>query len=258
MDNTKNIMITGATSQIGMATIREFIGMFPECYFILITRSQAKLAERIKGHPDLTAQMKYRIIEVDLCKKEEVEQMIEPAVSQLGHIDILVNIAGDFIAKPFIETKEEDFYQLVMANLFTMFTSCKSIVPFMLNQRFGSIVNISSVLGVTSIPQTKCAVYGAVKAAIIQFTKLLAMECGEYNVRVNCICPGVLNPIDEGTEDSCEAYSKLNKLNHHLEFQALRWFGSARNIAKAIAFIGSEQSEWTTGSILQVDGGMGI
>ncbi|WP_303011266.1 SDR family NAD(P)-dependent oxidoreductase [uncultured Bacteroides sp.] len=255
---SKIIVITGATSGIGMAVIREFLNVYPDCYFILVSRSREKMRERIESKADIREQIRYEIVETDLCNLHESEDSLEPRIREIGRVDILVNVAGEFISKPFVEMEAEDFYRLVMSNLFTVFVSGKTILPFMLNQRFGSIVNVGSVLGLRPMSDTKCAVYGAVKSAVAHLTRMLSAEYGEYNIRVNCVCPGILNPVEGVGEGSYEAYRKLNGLNHYLGVQPLKWFGSSSNVAKAIVFLASEQSEWTTGEVMCVDGGMGV
>lgn len=128
----------------------------------------------------------------------------------------------------------------------------------MLNQRFGSIVNVGSVLGLRSLRDTRCSVYGSVKSAVVHLTRLLSVEYGGYNIRVNCVCPGILNPVEGAGEGSYEAYRKLNGMNHYLGEQPLKWFGSSSDVAKAIVFLAGEQSGWTTGEIMCVDGGTGL
>jgi len=257
MKDKKVIMITGATSAIGIATIKEFLNVFPDCFFVLTTRDKNKCMEILNGDSVLST-CNYTIVEVNLGNIDQVEALIEPVINELSRIDILINIAGEFIAKPLIDTTMEDFGRLVTNNLGALFTASKTILPYMINQRYGAIVNISSVLGLKSLPDTSCAVYGAVKAAIIHFTKLLASEVGDYNIRVNCVCPGILNPINTETENTLGAYKKLHDVSFYLENQPLQWFGSPENIAKALVYLSGDSSEWTTGAILNIDGGMGI
>ena len=238
MENeSKIIMITGATSGIGVAVIREFLSLYSGCYFILVSRNRKRMRERIESDSDIKDRIRYEIVETDLCDLHKSEEILEPRIREKGRVDILVNVAGGFISKPFVETEAEDFYQLVMSNMFTVFVSCRTVLPFMLNQRFGSIVNVGSVLGLRSLRDTRCSV---------------------YDIRVNCVCPGILNPVEGAGEGSYEAYRKLNGMNHYLGEQPLKWFGSSSDVAKAIVFLAGEQSGWTTGEIMCVDGGTGL
>ena len=259
MENeSKIIMITGATSGIGVAVIREFLSLYSGCYFILVSRNRKRMRERIESDSDIKDRIRYEIVETDLCDLHKSEEILEPRIREKGRVDILVNVAGGFISKPFVETEAEDFYQLVMSNMLTVFVSCRTVLPFMLNQRFGSIVNVGSVLGLRSLRDTRCSVYGSVKSAVVHLTRLLSVEYGGYNIRVNCVCPGILNPVEGAGEGSYEAYRKLNGMNHYLGEQPLKWFGSSSDVAKAIVFLAGEQSGWTTGEIMCVDGGTGL
>ena len=106
MENeSKIIMITGATSGIGVAVIREFLSLYSGCYFILVSRNRKRMRERIESDSDIKDRIRYEIVETDLCDLHKSEEILEPRIREKGRVDILVNVAGGFISKPFVETE---------------------------------------------------------------------------------------------------------------------------------------------------------
>lgn len=249
-----NIVLTGASSKMGLVTIKKFLQKYVDCKILCITRNANSLYEQLE-RVNINAEQ-ILVAETDLSNTKESKDRLYPILESIGSIDILVNIAGFFHSKPFLDTCENDFDMLVGCNLKTIYSSASIVVPYMLSSRHGNIVNISSALGLHTINGSNNVVYDAVKAAVIQFTKSLAKELGRSNIRVNCICPGILHPSDDNLMGLPYEQESINKIMRHLNHQPLQFFGSYTNVADAIAFLSSEESSWTTGAVLSIDGGI--
>ena len=256
MSEDKVIIVTGASSDIGMATIAEYLIAYPSCRIVAVTRDKIRCIKRFEDNEKISKSENIIIAQTDLSDLSMSEGVLEPIIHDLGRADMLANIAGGFLGGPFIDMEISDFQKIMGDNLLTAFTASKVILPFMINQRFGSIVFISSVLGEKPLKDSKCVLYGAAKAGIIQMSKLLAAEMGSYNINVNCICPGLINPVNDESANTVKDYEKLMEINKYIEHQPLKSFGSPSDIAKAIVFITGEGSSWTTGSVLNIDGGI--
>ena len=173
--------------------------------------------------------------------------MIAYAKKTCGRIDVLVNNAGISQQKLFNDITEDDWNKMVGVNLSGVFHCCKSVLPDMIRQKSGRIINISSVWGVYG---ASCEVhYSAVKAGVIGLTKALAKEVAPSKITVNAIAPGCIltdmltDELDSGTIASLAEETPLGRL------------GTPEDIAKAVSFLASENADFITGQILGVDGG---
>ena len=139
---------------------------------------------------------------VDLTKLDQIEVMVEDIIRKYGRIDILCNNAGKSVPpRPsFLEMSEEYFDTVMDRNLKTTFLSCKAVVPYMVKQQHGKIINLSSLTG-TRVVYRYCAAYAASKGAVSALTRSLALELGEYNIDVNAILPGQID-VDEVPEQA--------------------------------------------------------
>ena len=250
-NDNKVAIVTGASSMIGREVIKEFIGK--NIQNIAITRNKNNFEQMLKkdGIPIDSV----TIVESDIMNLEITKKILDSTIQLHGKkIHILINAAGKFYHKPTLEMEINDFCSALNDNLVSAFSVTKIVLPYMIAQRNGSIINVSSILGIKSLPNTSCIGYGVAKAGLIQMTKLLAAEMAPYNIRVNCVCPGILNPMSDQYDH--QHYQEMQTRKNYLDIQPIKRLGQAAEVASAIAFLSGEESSWTTGSILTIDGGM--
>ena len=246
-DNMKKVIITGASRGIGSAVA---IAFAKQGYSIVLNYNNSKekalaLAKTIRDsyNVDVLA------VKADVASSAQVNEMTEKVLEQFGSIDILVNNAGIAQQKLFTDITDEDWRRMLDINLTGVFNCCRSVLPCMIRNHSGAIVNISSMWGQTG---ASCEVhYSAAKAGIIGLTKALAKEVGPSGIRVNCVAPGVvmtdmMNGFDDETIQQLKEEAVLNTL------------GTPKNIADAIAFLCSDKASFITGQVLSVNGGMVI
>jgi 3-oxoacyl-[acyl-carrier protein] reductase len=186
------------------------------------------------------------IFKADLIKSEECEELINKVSSELGPVDILVNNAGTSLYKPLIDTTLSEWHELISLHLTGAFLCSKAVLPHMIQQRFGRIINISSVWG--EVGGANEVAYSTVKAGLLGFTKSLAKEVGTANVTVNALTPGVIDtPMlkDFTLEEKSElAYrTPMGRL------------GTPGDVAAAVCFLVKPESGFITGQIIGVNGG---
>ncbi len=187
------------------------------------------------------------IFQADVSDKEQTRAMVSAALTEYGGIDVLVNNAGIAQQKLFTDITKEDWDRMVAVNLTGVFNCCQSVLPHMIRQKRGRIVNISSVWGNVG---ASCEVhYSAVKAGVIGLTKALAKEVAPSGITVNCIAPGCIM-TDMLTQD-CDSHT----LHQLAEDTPLGRLGTPQDVARAAAFLCGSGSEFVTGQVLGVDGG---
>ncbi|MBE6063247.1 MAG: 3-oxoacyl-[acyl-carrier-protein] reductase [Clostridium butyricum] len=186
-------------------------------------------------------------IKADISKLDEVENLIKNAKERFGTIDIIVNNAGITKDNLILRMKEEDFDSVIDVNLKGVFNCLKSITPVMIRQKKGKIINISSVVGVAG--NAGQVNYAASKAGIIGMTKSLAKEIGARGINVNAVAPGFIDT--EMTECLSENVKEEAKKKI-----PLKRFGTVNDVAEVVAFLAGEQSDYITGQVIHVDGGM--
>lgn len=173
--------------------------------------------------------------------------MVKETIENLGRIDILVNNAGITKDGLLMRMSKEDFESVIDINLVGTFNVTRNVIPFMVKQKSGKIINISSVVGVSgNAGQTN---YSASKAGIIGFTKSLAKEVASRNILVNSVAPGFI------ATDMTAVLSEQVKENINTQIP-LKRMGTAQDIAKVVNFLASENSNYITGQVINVDGGM--
>jgi NAD(P)-dependent dehydrogenase (short-subunit alcohol dehydrogenase family) len=247
----KVALVTGASSGIGLETIKRLQAAGVEV--IAVTRDAEGFGRIVERRGLASAAVE--VVEADLKQFPDAEEKINGAIERrAGRVDYVVNVAGVFHGGATLDTPVETFLDILNANLTSAFAVTRAALPHMMARRSGSVVNVASVLGLKSLPDSFCVAYGTAKAGLIHMTKLLAVELGPYNIRVNCVCPGILNPVID--EPDGTNFKKLEALKPYLPSQAIGRFGKASEIASAIMFLASEDSAWTTGAALVVDGGI--
>lgn len=182
----------------------------------------------------------------DVRNKNETDALMKTVFDKYGRIDVLVNNAGVSLQKLFVDVSEKEYDEIFDTNVRGTINCSQSALKYMINQKSGSIVNISSMWGVNG---ASCeAHYSASKAAIIGLTKALAKEMGLSNIRVNCVAPGMIDTkmnaaFSQDVFDSIKEETPLNKI------------GKPEDVAKAVSYFASDDSSFVTGQVLCVDGG---
>lgn len=187
------------------------------------------------------------IFKADVSKKDEVKKMVEFTLSKYGKIDILINNAGISQIKLFTDIADEDWQNMINTNLSSVFYMTREVLPNMISNKSGCIINISSVWGIHG---GSCEVhYSAAKAGIIGMTKALAKELGPSNIRVNAIAPGIID-----TEMNSElSEDDMKKIEEEIPLGRI---GQPEDIAKCVKAIA--ENEYITGQTISIDGGWTI
>ena len=188
-------------------------------------------------------------LQADVTDPAACQTLVDTAAKTFGRLDVLVNNAGVTADKLILRMQEEDFDKVINANLKGAFFCCKAACKLMMRQRYGRIVNISSVVGLHG--NAGQANYAASKAGLIGMTKSLAKEFAARNVTVNAVAPGFI-----GT-DMTDAMPEAAKQAAMTGIPAGR-IGAAEEVANAVAFLAGEGASYITGQVLSVDGGMGM
>jgi 3-oxoacyl-[acyl-carrier protein] reductase len=187
------------------------------------------------------------VLPCDLTDKDAVEALIPSAESALGGLDILVNNAGITRDGLFIRLRDEDWDEVIAVNLTAAFRLCRAAVKGMMRRRYGRIINITSVVGVTGNPGQ--GNYTAAKAGMIGMTKSLAAEVGPRSVTVNCVAPGIIvSPMTDALNDKQRGAFLANVPAGRL--------GSGEEVAAAVVFLASAEAAYVTGQTIHVNGGV--
>ena len=186
-------------------------------------------------------------VQGDVSSFEDSERMVKDIIEEFNHIDILVNNAGITKDMLLMRMKKEDFESVIGVNLVGTFNITKNVIPYMMKNRSGRIINVSSVVGISgNAGQTN---YSASKAGIIGFTKSLAKEVGSRNILVNAVAPGFIETqmTDVLKEEVKEEISKNIPLKR---------MGTVEDVANVVKFLASKDSSYITGQVINIDGGM--
>ena len=187
------------------------------------------------------------IVKADVTNTEQIDELVTKAIEKFGKIDVLVNNAGITKDTLLMRMKEEDFDSVIQVNLKGTFIVTKAVIPYMMKKKSGRIINLSSVVGLTG-NAGQCN-YSASKAGIIGFTKSLARELASRNIRANAVAPGFI------ATDMTAVLSDSVKENIDAQIPMKR-MGTAKEVANVIYFLGSEESSYITGQVINIDGGM--
>lgn len=243
----KVALVTGASGGVGRSITKRLA--FEGCKLVLIGRNRDKLS---KLSSEIGDKKDVLTLVADITKEAEVLFALEQTVSSFDKLDFLVNNAGTINdPTPFHETTDDQWNELVDTNLIGTFRMTKAALPLMMKNGSGSIVNISSTLGLRSIPKVPLTVYGVTKAGIIMFTRSIAVEYGQYGIRCNCIAPSTIR------SSIIEPYLQDENAKKILESTfPLRRIGEPDDIAGAVSYLCSEDARWVTGSVMMLDGGL--
>ena len=240
----KTAIITGASRGIGKGIARVYAEHGANVAFTYSSSEQPAL----ELEKELTALgVKAKAYKSNAASFEEAQQLADDVLKEFGAIDILVNNAGITKDNLLMRMSEADFDKVIEVNLKSVFNMTKAVQRTMLKQRKGSIINMSSVVGVKgNAGQTN---YAASKAGIIGFSKSVALELGSRNIRSNVIAPGFI-------ETEMTAVLDENTVQGWRDSIPLKRGGSPEDIANACVFLGSDLSSYITGQVMNVDGGM--
>ena len=240
--NGKVAIVTGGSRGIGFETAK----MFSENGANVVITS--KNSDRLK---DVADQLTNTIsIPADVRKEEDVKKVIEKTIERFGKLDILVNNAGVFPRiKQLHEISELEWNDVIDVNLNGQFRFTKFAIPY-LQKSSGTIINVSSDAGLKAYEGFNADAYSASKAALIVLTKCWALEYAKDKIRVNCVCPGVVDT--DMTKPFLQTEKDREFMNND---HPLGRIGKPDEVAKSILFLSSDDSSWTTGAILAVDGG---
>ncbi|MGN1034476.1 MAG: elongation factor P 5-aminopentanone reductase [Oscillospiraceae bacterium] len=239
----QTVLVTGAASGIGAEIAKQFC--LAGCNVVLNYHKNNGLGL------ELTHEFKGQVLifRADVTNHLEVEQMISCANVQFGGIDIVVNNAGVMLWQLFDKTTQDDFNHVFDVNVKGIFNVCKATVPHMITQKFGRIINISSMWG--QVGSSCEVIYSAAKAAVDGFTKALAKELGPSNITVNSVAPGVIQ-TNMNKNLSAQTIKSL------CQETPLGRLGTPLDIANTVLFLASLKASFITGQIIGVNGGFVI
>ena len=240
----KVALITGGTRGIG----KEIAYTLAEENYDIIINYRTENEELMKLKKEIEQKRaRCLLLKGDVSNFEDCKKLVEEAINRMNHIDVLVNNAGITKDMLLMRMKPEDFNEVINVNLIGTFNMTKNVINYMMKERKGRIINVSSVVGISgNAGQTN---YAASKAGIIGFTKSLAKEVASRNILVNAIAPGFIqtdmtNILKENVKDEIAKTIPLKRM------------GTAKDVANVVKFLVSEDSSYITGQVIQVDGGM--
>ncbi|MBT8173420.1 MAG: SDR family oxidoreductase [Nitrosopumilus sp.] len=241
----KVALVTGGSRGIGFSTAK--ILAENGATVIITSKNQERLEKASSEIPNSIG------IVADIRNKEEVKNVVNKIIEKFGKIDILVNNAGIFPKiKELHNIDEDEWNEVLDVNLTGQFRFTKETIPY-LQKTSGSIINISSDAGLKAYQGFNADAYSASKAALILLTKCWALEYAKDKIRVNCICPGVVDT------DMTKPFLKTQKDKEFMNADhPIGRIGQPEEVGKAVLYFASDDASWTTGAILAVDGGESI
>ncbi len=241
----KVAIVTGGTRGIGRSIVLALCREGADCAFTYTKNPAAEsLAKEVQS-------MGRRAVpfQLDVRDFERTKTFVEEVKKEFGRIDILVNNAGITRDKSLMMMNKEDWSEVIDTDLTGVFNTTRACIITFLKQKSGNIVNISSVSGIH--PLAGQANYAAAKAGVIGFTKSLATEVAPYNIRVNAVAPGFV------ATDMTAAFAEKYR-EKVMKMIPLGRFGTPDEVAQVVVFLVSDASQYITGQVIQIDGGLGI
>ncbi len=244
LENMKCV-VTGGASGIGAATVRRFVREGADvCILDRDLISAERLASECGGETFA--------LELDVRQETAVRRAAEQVLSRWGVIDVLVNNAGSELNKTYDETTMDEWDRVLDTDLKGPWLLCKYFVPSMVEHGAGSVINVSSLNGLVGFPLSTA--YGSAKGGLVVFTKDMAIELATSGVRINCVCPGVIQtPMMERWTDLMPDKEEAKAMLRGV--MPVGRMGTAEEVAGAILFFASEDSSLCQGAVLSVDGG---
>jgi NAD(P)-dependent dehydrogenase (short-subunit alcohol dehydrogenase family) len=232
----KVIFITGASGGIGL----ELANFFNDDKHHLILHY-------FKNEVSIPTMENVTLIQADLTKADDINRMVEEVLSKFGKVDVLINNSGISRNSVTWKTSDDDWEETILVNLTAPFKISRALIPSMRKQNYGVIINISSVVAQTGVPGT--AAYAASKAGLIGLTKTMAKELASNNIRVNALSlgyfeKGMISNVPEEIKDEIVSQIPLKKL------------GSVQTICKTIGWLIENDSDYITGQVINLNGGL--
>ncbi len=235
----KKILITGATGGIGKALVKKFVSLEGN---VLATGTNSEKLENLKKEfPNIN------VLKFDISDHSKIEEFLENVSTQLTGLDVLVNNAGINKDNLSLRMKDDEWKKVIDVNLGSTFLLCKYAIKKMLKNKYGRIVNITSVVGHTG--NLGQANYAASKAGIIGMSKSLAIEYAKKNITINCVSPGFIQ--SKMTDNIVESIKAV--LTSKIPMSKL---GSGEDVSNSVAFLSSDAASYITGETIHVNGGM--
>jgi len=250
MAKSKRAIVTGGTRGIGRAIVRELAArsccgvLFSDVAFIY--NSCDECADEIQKEVG-SLDTKIYAFKADASSFEDAQATIEEAIKDLGGVDILVNNAGITRDNLLLRMSEKEFDDVININLKSVFNYTKAVLRPMIQQKYGRIINIASVVGI--IGNAGQANYAASKAGVIGFTKSTAREVASRGITVNAVAPGFIETDMTSKLNEKQREALMNKIPMHR-------LGTPEDIAKVVGFLSSDEAAYITGQVIAVDGGM--
>lgn len=250
----KVVVVTGAAQGIGKACAIRFAHEGAKVMIADRAEEQAKLVLQQITDAGGTAEVCF----ADLETSAGAKKVMEAAIDTFGRIDVSVhNVGGTIWAKPFWEYPEDQIEKEINRSLWPTLWSCRAVIPYMVEQKSGAIVNVGSVAtrGINRVP------YSAAKGGVQAMTVCLAMELAEHNVRVNCVNPGGVDQGERATPRTTDAMTEVDKAGMQgvyeqtLRDTPMKRFATPEEQAAAICFFAADESSYVTGEIMNVAGG---
>ncbi|WP_458104732.1 dihydroanticapsin 7-dehydrogenase [Bacillus sp. PK3-037] len=244
----KTVLITGGASGIGYAAVQAFLNQQANVVVADIDAAQGEIMVRQENNDRL------HFVQTDITDEAACQHAVQSAINTFGGLDILINNAGIEIVAPIHEMELSDWNKVLQVNLTGMFLMSKHALKHMLAAGKGNIINTCSVGGVVAWPDIPA--YNASKGGVLQLTRSMAVDYAKYQIRVNCVCPGIIDtPLNEksfmeNNEGTLEEIKKEKaKVNPMLKL------GKPEEIANVMLFLASDLSSYMTGSAITADGG---
>ena len=235
----KKILITGATGGIGNALVKKFLSL--DGTVLATGTNTEKLDSLKKEFPNIN------VLKFDISDHSKIEEFIENVSSQLVGLDVLVNNAGITMDNLSLRMKNEEWKKVIDVNLSSTFYLCKHAIKKMLKNKYGRIVNITSIVGHTG--NLGQANYSASKAGIVAMSKSLAIEYAKKNITINCVSPGFIQ--SNMTDKIVESIKAV--LTSRIPMSKL---GTGEDVSNTVAFLSSDAASYITGETIHVNGGM--
>ena len=243
-DGSEIAVITGGGSGIGRATVGELVGRGIR---VIALDNDGDALDAVGGEFDVDTSL------VDVADGSATADTLDSIARTYGRIDILANIAGIGSTHTVVGTTPHVWEAVFAVNVRGIFNTCRAVIPGMIDRGHGAIVNLASVAGMIGLPDR--AAYCASKGAVIALTKAMAIDHVAQGIRVNCICPGTIDTpwVARLIEASSDGFAAREQL---INRQPMGRLGTPEEVAKAVAYLATDESAFVTGEALVIDGGL--